>query len=239
MRSCFPSERDTMPSMTITDSLQRLKSTEKTLLEMAEKIIQAYGGAIYPLDLMAQATINRTLHFIPAFSHCVETRNFFVAAPLLRMQLDSCLRFSAAWIVDDCQAYAGKILSGVEARKIKDANGNRLTDAYLVSTMSIDHPWVESVYKSCSGVVHLSRSHIVSMMTERAEKPNEGRFTIALGFGTVVLEDERYIEAVEGFIATVDVLLDLLKGWRFTKDNPQLVKQIGLARANAKETTTR
>ena len=227
-----------MPSMTITDSLQRLDSTEKTLLEMAVKIVEAYGGAVYPLDLMAQATINRTLHFIPAFTHCVETRNFFVAAPLLRMQLDSCLRFSAAWIVNDCQTYASKILSGVEARKIKDAKGNRLTDAYLVSTMSIDYPWIESVYKSCSGFVHLSRAHIVSMLTEKADQPAEGRFTIALGFGTVVLDDERYIEAVEGFNATIGVLIDLLKGWHFTKNNPQLVKQIGIAQGKIKGATT-
>jgi hypothetical protein len=224
--------------MTITDSLQRLNKTKESLLEITEQIIKAYGGALYPLDFLAYATVNRTLHFIPAFTHSVETRNFFVAAPLLRMQLDSCLRFSAAWSVNDCQTYASKILSGVETRKLKDAKGNRLTDAFLVSTMSIDYPWVESVYQHCSGFVHLSRVHIVTMITEKTEQSSEeNRFNLAFGFGTVVLEDEKYIEAVEGFIACVGVLLDLLKGWQFTKDNPQLVKQMGIARASAKKTT--
>ena len=217
--------------MNVTESLQRLELRKKALIAIGVKIMQAYRGALYPLDLLAYATINRTLHFIPAFSYCVETRNFFAAAPLLRMQLDSCLRFSAAWIVDDCQGYASKVLSGKETRKIKDAKGNQLTDAYLISTMSSEYPWIESVYKHCSGFVHLSRAHIVTLLTEKKEQPSEGRaYTIALGFGSVVLDEERYVEAVEGFIAAIDVLMKLLEGWVFTKDNPQLVKQMKASR---------
>ena len=213
--------------MTIKESLQRLESTKSTIYETAKDLLQAYGGAIYPLDLLAYATINRTLHFIPAFTDCVEKRNFFVAAPLLRMQLDSCLRLSAAWIVKDCQHYAEQILDGIEPRKLKDAKGSRLTDAHLVSTMAKKHPWVEDVYKHCSGYVHLSRVHVGSMMTKKPDSIDESEYSFALGFGTLVLDDERYIEAIEGFIATVDVLNELLKGWHFTKANPRLVKRIG------------
>jgi hypothetical protein len=212
--------------MNITDSLYKLKLKEKDLLAVSEKIIQADGDTVYPLDLLAFATINRTLHFIPAFSHCIETHNFLAAAPLLRMQIDSSLRLSAAWIVDDCQRYASKVMSGIEIRKIKDAKGNLLTDAYLVSTMSSEHPWVESVYKRCSDYVHLSSAHIGSMQTENSGKTREGRFSFAMGLGAVVLDDERYVEAVEGFIATIDILIRLLKGWEYTKANPELVKQM-------------
>jgi hypothetical protein len=214
-------------SPTIEEAIPRLDSRKSELYEVTKGILEAYGRALYPLDLLAYATVNRTLHFIPAFVHSVETRNFFVTAPLLRMQLDSCLRFSAAWIVPSCQDYASEILSGTEPRKLKDAKGRKLTDAHLVSILSPEFPWVESVYKHCSGFVHLSRAHIVTMLTEKPEQPKEGReFTFKLGYGTVVLEDDRYLEAIEGFIACVDLLLTHLKGWHFTKDNPEQSKRL-------------
>jgi hypothetical protein len=213
--------------MTIEESLQRLDSKKSELYDVTNNILNAYGGTLYPLDLLAYATVNRTLHFIPAFVHSIETRNFFVTAPLLRMQLDSCLRFSAAWIVPSCQDYASEILSGVEPRKLKDAKGRKLTDAHLVSVLAPKYPWVESVYQQCSGFVHLSRAHIVTMLTEKPEQPNEGHeFTFKLGFGTVVLDDLRYIEAIEGFIASIDLLLTHLRGWHFTKDNPEQAKKV-------------
>jgi hypothetical protein len=212
---------------TIEESLQRLDLKKSELYDITKNILGAYGGALYSLDLLAYATVNRTLHFIPAFVHSIETKNFFVTAPLLRMQLDSCLRFSAAWIVPNCQDYASEILSGVEPRKLKDTNGRKLTDAYLVSVLAPNYPWVESVYKHCSGFVHLSRAHIVTMLTEKSEQPSEGReFTFKLGFGTVVLDDLCYIEAIEGFIACIDLLLTHLKGWHFTKDNSEQAKKL-------------
>lgn len=82
-------------------------------IEIAHKMLHADGGAIFPLDILAVATLNRSVNLVAAFTSLVEARNFVVAAPLLRLQIDNCLRFYAAWIADNCHDFATKVMKGV------------------------------------------------------------------------------------------------------------------------------
>lgn len=81
------------------------------------------------MDLLAVATLNRSLALLTGFSAMIEARNFVSAAPLIRLQLDNCLRFSACWLVSDPHDFAMKVLEGKQVRSLRDSNGNRLTDA--------------------------------------------------------------------------------------------------------------
>jgi hypothetical protein len=143
--------------------------------------------------------------------------NFLAAAHLVRLQLDSALRLSAAWIVDDCHKFAGEVLKGVSIRDQKDRAGKKMTDAYLVSLLSKEEPWISGVYEATSGYVHLSQKHVFNTLS-LSDKPNTLSVEISSKSGPV--PDESKLEAVMAMIAINRVLLRYLAGWHRTKENP-------------------
>src|SRR6516162_1393286 len=70
----------------------------------------ADNGAVYPVDLLANAVINRSINLLRGYCDLVEKRNFICAAALLRLQLDNCLRFSAVFLVSSCHDFATEVL---------------------------------------------------------------------------------------------------------------------------------
>lgn len=216
--------------MTIDESLERLKSVQEEHYKLSTTMLQAYGNAFYSLDLLIMGAVQRSLHLIPAFIYCVESKNFFAVAPLLRMQVDNALRVSAAWLVKNPHGFAQEVMSGIPVRKFKDTKGKKLTDAYLVEQLSKEYPWVASVYDRCSDYVHLSDAHVWSIFRKDEQAaPGEAKFGLAVGFGTVELPDDKYVEAIEAFVAATDILFHYMKGYTFTKDNPEAVKKLRLS----------
>jgi hypothetical protein len=86
--------------MTVSEAVQRLRASKKNHLEVASEMMKAESN-FFTLDFLAIATLNRSLCLVAGFCTLIESKNMVVAAPLLRLQLDNCLRFSAAWIVDN------------------------------------------------------------------------------------------------------------------------------------------
>lgn len=94
------------------------------------EMLQADKGALFSLDLLAAAALKRSMAHHKALGYLIRERNYLCAASLVRLQLDSCLRFHAAWLVDDPHAFAENVFKGTAIRKMKDrVNGVRL--AYL------------------------------------------------------------------------------------------------------------
>ena len=77
-----------------------LETSRDAHLEVGMCMHKAYGGAIYPLDLLASAVLKRSMALIDGFSAMIRAENFICAAPLVRLQLDNLLRFSASWMVE-------------------------------------------------------------------------------------------------------------------------------------------
>jgi hypothetical protein len=175
------------------------------------------SGPLYPLDLLATAAMNRSLNLTIAFCNLVEERNFLAAAPLLRLQLDSCLRLSAAWLVESPHAFAEKVLRGERVDKIKDRDGQPMRDQYLVNKLTEEYPWVKSVYEETSGYVHLSNKHIFN--AHRAGK-DEGIIEGKIAEGDSYVKEDLYLEAIAAFKAITDILFDYVYGWAYTKAHP-------------------
>lgn len=198
-------------------ALDEFDTIEGALREAAMSLMKAYGGAVYPLDLLANAAIKRAMSLNSAFSMLLRADNFLAAAHLVRLQLDSALRLSAAWIVDDCHAFAGAVLKGVSIRDQRDRAGKKMTDAYLVSVLSKEEPWISKVYEATSGYIHLSEKHIFNTLS-LSEEPNTLRIEISPKSGPV--RDESKLEAVMAMMAINRLLLRYLAGWHRTKENP-------------------
>ncbi|WP_052263443.1 hypothetical protein [Geobacter pickeringii] len=192
-------------------------------LKLGEKMLLAYGGALYPLDILANAVLKRSMALITGFTSLVEQRNYVCAAPLLRLQLDNCIRFYGAFIVKNPHEYAERILKGTPVKKMKDRNDKLMHDAHLVEMMSEKYPWVKRVYKESSGFIHLSDKHIFCTFTEPKEEENS--VGICIGATDENMPEKIWEEVIDAFIEATQVLFAHIQGWIITKENPQIVAQ--------------
>jgi hypothetical protein len=148
----------------------------------------------------------------------IEARNFICAASILRLQLDTALRFAAAWLAPDPHRIAHEVLKGTSIRTQKDRSGHLMTDAYLVSVLAKEDPWITNVYKQTSGYIHLSEKHIFNSVIKVGD---DRRIAMKMSPDDVVITDDLYIEAVQAFRAASEVFLRYLEGWVYTKAHGQ------------------
>jgi hypothetical protein len=149
----------------ILNSLDKLEKRRNKLLKLGTEMLSAYGGALYPVDLLALGAIKRSISTAAAFRLLIESFNMVCARSLLRMQIDTALRFFAVFLVKEPHDFAIQVLNGQQINQLKDQDGKKMTDAYLVSKLAHDYPWLRDVYKNLSGYVHFSNHHLFAPVT--------------------------------------------------------------------------
>ena len=131
-------------------------------LELTKRFLSAADGALYTIDVFLAACMSRSYSVVDGFLDAWDNWNIVVAAPLLRMQLDTLVRVSYMTRAPRADEVAMDILGGGEFRRLKDAEGHRLTDKRLGELAAPHHPWIADVYDATSGWVHLSPSHVTA-----------------------------------------------------------------------------
>lgn len=200
--------------------LSKLESTEDTHIHKAKELLEAHERNFYPLDLLFLAALNRSRSYTGAFIDLIRKENYLAAVPMIRQQVDSILRLSAARLVKNPQDFAQRILAGEPIRKIKDVHGNKMTDAYLLSTFKHENPWIEGVYSAGSGFIHLSEKHMFGVL---AEINDDGVLNICISETQGFVPEANRVEAVEAFYQSVMSIFELCDGWTFTKSNPAFI----------------
>lgn len=201
----------------IENGLQRLKEREKRLLRLAGLGMQGDGGAMYPFDFWTNAAANRGIQLSSGFRSLIKKRNAISSGALLRLQIDTALRFSAGWLVNDPHGFVKQIMNGEQIKKLADSDGNLMTDRYLMERMAQKHPWIEEVYKRTSGYVHFSDVHIWSTLCGTEKK--EGQTAVAIKIGARDREDLSglHLEMIAAFEAATEILQNYVEGWVYTK----------------------
>jgi len=203
------------------EECKKFDKYEQEHLRLGMEIIKAYGGAIYPLDLLAIPTLNRSLCLMKGFIELIIKKNFLSAAPLIRLQLDNALRFYAASLVPDPHDFAFNVFRGISVRNQKDKNNKSMTDTYLVNSLTQEYPWVKKVYKNTCGFVHLSEKHIFNAIVEMSDLNEDfGRLNMKISGKDENVNDNMYEEAIEAFKAITDILFRYMEGWIYVKNNP-------------------
>jgi hypothetical protein len=209
-----------------TRTVEALKTTEAlqdVTRELWLEMTNAYGGALYAVDMVANAAVKRSISQAHGFRLLVEAGNLVCARSLLRLQLDTAIRFYAVFLVKSPHDFCHNIIKGIQINRMKDKDGNRLTDRYLVTKLGEKHAWMPPVYDELSGYIHFSVRHFYPIVESINEESREMSFVIAP-------TDENYPEfswweAVECFNESTKVFLDYLRGWIDTKSHPELVKK--------------
>lgn len=166
--------------------LEVLRSDERLMLQTGKHLLGAPGAPFFPLDLLAYAALKRNLSSSSAIILLVENFNLLAARSMLRVHIDTALRFAAAWHVHSPHEFASAVYGGERIDKIKDSEGKRLTDARLVELLSPQHPWLSAVYENLSGYIHFSSSHVAASVTSLNDETGE----ISFLFGK---RDEHYL----------------------------------------------
>ena len=201
--------------------LDKIDNERDRHLGLGKAMLEADGHKLFSLDFLAVAALNRSLSNSSAFTQMVRAQNYLIAASLVRLQLDTFLRFLASYLVSDPHEFAASVLAGAEIRKLKDRSGAAMTDRHLVDSVAPEFPWVPSVYKSTSGFIHLSDKHIYSAIQSVQD---DGTLSMLIGSDPDRFPSELWLEMTEGFIAVTEALFRYLEGWAFTKANPHLVQ---------------
>ena len=206
--------------------LGELEELEGSLLDLAMKCMQAYDGAVYSMDLLANGASNRTLALCSGFRRMIEERNMICAGSLLRLQVDTALRFYAAFLVEDPHAFAHEVLKGTRVDKLKDRDGKLMRDAYLVQRLAEAEglEWLARVYRETSGYIHLSSKHLFSTFNDVNSETRTVQIKVSAADGN--LPQEIYVEAVDAFLATTKLFVKYLHGWGVTKQNPEKVARV-------------
>lgn len=207
------------------ESLSQLVPLDMAHLELGRQMFEAFSGALYGMDLLAAGTLNRSKAHMAGFRQLVAAKNLICAGALFRLQLDTALRFHAAFLVEKPHDVALAVLGGKRVRDLKDRDGEKMTDAYLVKKLGQEYDWVSRVYEQTSGYVHLSNTHLMSAMgpTEGSSE-SDGSLTIKIAAEDKPLPSWIYIEAIDAFRAATRIILRYVHGWVVTKANPELVQ---------------
>jgi len=210
----------------ILQKLSHLRSYHKPHLELSKYMLEAYERALYPLDLLAIAAMNRSLNLLDGFCMLIESKNFIAAAPLVRLQVDNALRFSAAFLVQEPHKFAIEVLKGTPIRKLQSRDNKKMTDRYLVEKMTEEFPWLPNVYEHTSGYIHLSEKHILNACYLSEEKEDQAKFSAKISLNDEFVPDDIYSEAIDAFKAATNILFKYIHGWAYTKDNPEVLEQL-------------
>lgn len=186
---------------------------------------KADGGAAFSLDMLSTAATHRAMCLIEGFCFTFEKENFICAAPLIRLMLDTLLRFYAVWLVDNPHELALAILEGKELRKLKDREGNKMLDSYLVNKLSAEYSWIKRVYRETSGYIHLSNKHYFNTLREVHDDTRS--ITVAIGPSDTSIAIEIWDEAIDAMQAISESLLRYLHGWAHTKETAKIATTYG------------
>lgn len=192
---------------------EKSEELNKELLSLSGQIVKA--GDVFHMDILTMAVVNRALELSEGFKDLILSEKFLCAAPLLRLQIDNLLRYSAAWLVDKPHEFVAEVMKGTPVKKLKDASGKKMADFYLVQKLSSDIPWVESVYEKTCGYIHFSESHFHKVMLSTEDN---GTFSIGIGSQSNQVPKKIYIEAIEAFNAATLEICKYVYGWLKTKD---------------------
>jgi hypothetical protein len=97
---------------------------------------------------------------VDGFLGAFDTWNLLVAAPLVRLQIDTLVRLSYAVTCPDMDRLTTVLLDGVEFRALKDEAGRPLSDRRLVERAQKLHPWLRPVYDTACAWIHFSPLHL-------------------------------------------------------------------------------
>ena len=192
-----------------TESLQELR---RQGIELAKGIV---GENLTKDDLFFCAALDRCLHLMDGFLIMLRERNLTCAGPILRLQMDNCMRTYAAFIAADKDAVTSSLIHGTPIKEFKDETGKKMTDGHLKDELTKIDASFAQVYDQASGYVHLSEKAFYQAVTEIDD---DGRLTLQVGASLPERRNAPLLECADAFIHFVVLHYKMLNAVRESKN---------------------
>jgi hypothetical protein len=192
--------------------LAELKADASRAERAAQSLLAACAGDIFPCDALAVSVITRTLSLIRGFTLLLDSNSFTCAAPLVRLQLDSALRFHGIMTCRDPHTVASKVCGGVSLRRLKHSSGEKMTDLFLRGLLEKANPWLPEVYQLSSGYIHLSEQHFLHLLMQSTPS-NGGTRTFAASDEEDYVPEEHRAALVRAFTVATRGVVALVEQW--------------------------
>lgn len=166
---------------------------------------------IEPCDLYALAVIHRAHMLNHGILPLVQQGNILAGAALLRMQLDSGLRFWAVSTLPNAHEIALSILDGNNLDTIKHPGGKeKMRDGYLRKLLN--DPRFDRVYEWASDHVHLSKTHALHVMAA-AKRDSQGLWSFPLGPKASTVPESVFIDLLENQLEAGAMIFNAVRNW--------------------------
>lgn len=160
---------------------KELEIVKKEHITVGEKFLNSDEREIYIRTLYIIGTLKRSMELVDGVLILTNQWNATSAIPLLRLQLDSLIRLAYLIGQKDAENICTEVLLHNKSfHQLKGKDGKRLTDARLIEYCSPYYPWIQSVYKETSQLIHFSYKHILGTMSDTGKERN-ARIAIATG----------------------------------------------------------
>lgn len=195
----------------IVDKLELLSQDYKNL---AKKITENNSPA-YKIDIIALSVVNRAISINDAFRVLVKADNIFASLHLVRIQIDTLVRYFSIIIAQDPN-YIDYVLSGDPINKFKDLNKEVFTDKYLVKHLENHLKGITDLYTKYCNYIHYGREHIEKI--KFPSKNPDAKFSIEVGnFNKYTLEEQKSI--ILDMITISIGIYDIINDWISTKNS--------------------
>lgn len=183
--------------------LETLRNLRKQAVSITTGII---GETLFQEDLFFMSAADRCIRLIDGLIPMLEARNLTCSGVLLRVQMDNCMRTYAAFIAEDKNEVIQCIIDGLPIKKLRDKNGNKMSDGYLKDELTkIDNKFAV-VYDNASGYVHLSEKAFY----QTVDKIEDHRIGFLIGEPLPEKRNMPLLECTDAYIHFVQLHLKLL-----------------------------
>ncbi len=202
-----------------------ITSLEKKFIEESKNFLEigmdkGKGGTL-TLDFYVSAIVHRSIHLMSGFLLLSKENNYIASVPLVRLQLDNCLRFFASTLVTDIDAFFLAFLSGEHIEYLKDHSGNEMRDSYLVKKLENLFPGILSLYKNTSGYIHFSNAHAI----DQTNIPKNKERTIGIRIGRYDMYPiDKKVDFAYNMLRISQILLYLVKSW--TEEKAEIMSKL-------------
>lgn len=197
------------------DSLEsvvvHLGTLKAAVLEEAHLLFQDLRGMVKPCDAMALSVCHRAMVLHDGCVPLFEQKNLLAGAALLRMQIDSFLRFTAVYQSSDPHALAQLWLSGKELRDIKGDDGRKMTDRHLLELHG--NPETVVMYEWACSHIHLSDTHFLHVLAASPVQANGTRH-FHIGSEVNYVNDATILQLAQAQREAGAMVWHAVKGWR-------------------------
>lgn len=190
----------------VRQAITQLRLLRDMYYESAKTILGVAPANFYHTDFFYIGVLNRSYCLLRGFCDLLDSENFVSAVPLVRLQLDCCLRAAAPGIVANPAVFASAVLGGTLVKDLKDRDGQKLTDKRLLDLLITDYPWIQDVYREASGFVHFSDKHIFNSL--RIESEQERSVRLKVSDRDEFVPAWAYMEAIDAFGKLSMIFLD-------------------------------